>query len=97
MLKLTKVGRNNISESITKVQEELNTLPAKSLDKFKELTPVRSGNARRKTKLRGNEIEADYPYANRLNEGWSRQAPDGIETPFMKWVSAQVKKILRKR
>lgn len=41
----------------------------------------RPGNARRSTVLRGNSIEANYPYAKRLEEGWSSQAPDGMTEP----------------
>ena len=39
------------------------------------------GNARRKTVLKGNEIQANYPYAKRLEEGYSSQAPDGMTEP----------------
>jgi hypothetical protein len=48
------------------------------------------GNARRKTKLQGNEIQADYPYAKRLEEGWSTQAPDGMTKPTIEEIRAYV-------
>lgn len=41
------------------------------------------GNARRKTVLKGNEIQANYPYAKRLEEGYSSQAPDGMTKPTL--------------
>ena len=44
------------------------------------------GNARRKTVLRSNEIQANYPYAKRLEEGWSSQAPKGMTEPTIKEV-----------
>ena len=61
-------------------------------DHFKSITPVKSGNARNKTKVkvakqfdtRGNKIEAKYPYAGRLDEGWSKQARRGMSDPTIK-------------
>lgn len=65
-------------------------------DSFKNNTPVgdpnrwkskraprgyRPGNARRSTVLKSNTIEANYPYAQRLEEGWSSQAPNGMTEP----------------
>lgn len=44
------------------------------------------GNARRKTVLKGNEIQANYPYAKRLEEGYSSQAPDGMTKPTLQEV-----------
>lgn len=52
----------------------------KSKSKPKNYKP---GNARRKTILRGNQIEANYPYAQRLEEGWSSQAPKGMTEPTL--------------
>ncbi len=42
------------------------------------------GNARRKTVLKGNEVQANYPYAQRLEEGYSSQAPNGMTEPTLK-------------
>jgi hypothetical protein len=45
-------------------------------------TPIRTGNARSHTDLRGKTtIVADYPYAERLDEGYSPQAPAGMSRP----------------
>lgn len=49
---------------------------------FKAVTPIDSGNAKRRTKKQGNDaIHADYAYAGRLNRGWSGQAKDGMAQP----------------
>jgi hypothetical protein len=50
-------------------------------DYFRSTTPIRSGNARRRTRRQGDEIQANYPYAQRLDTGYSRQAPDGMTEP----------------
>lgn len=57
---------------------------------FVDNTPIRSGNARRNTKLRGNIIDADYPYAQRLEEGYSRQSPKGMTEPTLEAVREYV-------
>jgi hypothetical protein len=66
------------------------------LKEFKALTPIRSGNARSNTDLTNkNEIVGNYAYAQRLDRGWSRQAPRGMIGPFTKWWIDQLKRIAR--
>jgi hypothetical protein len=48
---------------------------------FRASTPIRSGNARRSTVMVGNEIRAQYPYATRLDQGYSKQSPEGMTQP----------------
>lgn len=63
---------------------------------YRNETPVRSGNARNKTKLRRNTIKSGYPYAGRLDEGWSKQAPDGMTKPTIEEIENLVDKEVRK-
>lgn len=63
---------------------------------FTANTPIRSGNARSNTDLKGNEIQANYPYATRLDNGYSRQKPQGMTKPTIKWLQDYVKKHLGK-
>ena len=56
-------------------------------------TPVRSGNARRSTSLVNNEIHADYAYALRLDQGWSKQyGGQGMSKPTLAAVQQYIKK-----
>jgi hypothetical protein len=48
---------------------------------FHRITPRDTGNARRNTRLKDKQILADYGYAGRLDEGWSKQAPTGMSDP----------------
>lgn len=59
-------------------------------------TPIDSGNARRRTKLRGDTIKSDYPYAARLDEGWSNQAPKGFTEPTIKEIDRLIDKEIRR-
>jgi hypothetical protein len=54
-------------------------------------TPIRSGNARRKTKKGVNQVVADYPYAQRLQDNASPQTlGKGIAQPTIDDVRAYV-------
>lgn len=85
------------TEEITKmtkaIKKDLAALPKEAHAEFVSLTPIRSGNARRRTDLVGSTIRADYPYAERLDNGWSKQAPRGMTKPFEKWFERRVKQI----
>jgi hypothetical protein len=90
-----------VSNEIVKRLEELKKLLSdKEIAKegfkfFRSKTPVLSGNARRKTFLNGTTIEADYPYARRLDDGYSKKAKDGMTEPTIdhlkKWIEDKSK------
>ena len=77
--------------------KQLANYPQDAEDKFVSLTPIRSGNARNNTRLVNNSyIDANYAYAQRLDQGWSRQAPNGMTKPFEAWMKTKVKQIFGK-
>lgn len=55
-------------------------------------TPRVTGNARRNTKLTGDRILAQYPYAQRLDQGSSKQAPDGMSVPTVEYIKKYIDK-----
>jgi hypothetical protein len=59
---------------------------------FRKITPFKTGNAKRNTFLNKDTIEATYPYARRLDEGYSPQARDGMTKPTEAYVQEWVKK-----
>ncbi len=84
---------------MSKIVDRLNTI-TKTLNsqnlaqhaykKFVELTPVKTGNARKNTRLTGTTIIADYAYGDVLDKGrgirdgqmrGSEQAPVGMTKP----------------
>lgn len=91
-----KVEKDDITKSLTKIQENLKRLPQEAYNFWVSKTPKDTGNARRKTSLKGNTIVADYPYADRLDKGWSKQAPDGMSEPTSKFIEKRLKQIMRK-
>lgn len=91
----------NIDDKLTPIlkgmQKELASYPADALKEFKALTPIDTGNARRRTTLVNNDtIEANYAYAKPLDEGHSKQAPYGMTKPFEKWQRTKSKRIFGK-
>lgn len=82
-----------ISRRLAQLQTELSaeSLAREGFDVFKPATPIAKGNARRKTQLRGSDIVADYPYAGRLDQGHSKQAPDGMIKPTVEHVQQYIK------
>ena len=63
---------------------------------FVDETPIRTGNARRNTYNKGDEIYAAYPYAKRLDQGWSHQSPQGMVKPTIQAVRDYIKRMLGK-
>jgi hypothetical protein len=62
---------------------------------FKSHTPIRTGNARRNTFRADDEIVADYPYAQRLDEGYSRQAPRGMTEPTIEYMEQLFEQLIK--
>jgi hypothetical protein len=86
---------DNITNKVKRIQRELKQLPAEVHKEFVNTTPIRSGNARRNTKLQGNEIKANYPYAKKLDEGYSPQAPNGMTKPVEQFMKRRINQILK--
>lgn len=95
-MKGVTVVKNTMSPSITKIQGQLEGLAKQAYTEFVKQTPVRSGNARRRTKLQNNTIVADYAYARKLDEGHSKQSPQGMSKPTEEFIKIQLDKIMRK-
>lgn len=90
---------NKITSDLKRVQKQLDKLPEEAYKFFKAQTPIRSGNARRKTRFEKakEEIVADYPYAERLDNGYSKQSPKGMTKPTEQYIKKRLKQIMRKK
>lgn len=88
-MKIVKTS-DKITPSVKRIIKKLDDVPEDAYKIFVKETPVADGYARSHTRLEGDTIVADYPYAQRLDEGYSRQAPEGMTKPTIK----KVKKIL---
>ena len=88
---------NNLTSSLKKINDKLKKLPEEGYHFFVAQTPIKTGNARRNTnfnKSRG-EIDASYPYASRLDEGYSKQSPKGMVKPTEEYLKKRATQIMR--
>lgn len=101
-----KVDISGLSKKLQQLADVPDDVMKSAYDVFKKTTPVKSGNARRRTRLSDSEIQADYAYAAVLDGGRRRengrevgstQAPKGMSEPTIaairKKIDAEVKKI----
>lgn len=92
-----RLRKNKIKKHVGQVRKRFSTLPKLAFRHWVKITPKDTGNAKRKTRLRKDEIVAKYPYAERLDEGYSKQAPKGMFKPTFEYIKKVSKKMLRKR
>lgn len=107
MLSISIQIKKNLIPNITrKINLALNRFPAEVHQQFVRATPIDTGNARRRTRLRGNIIHAAYRYAKVLDKGrhvtnrgvrGSKQAPNGMSKPVKAWAIRRFRQILRKK
>lgn len=90
----------NITDQITpdleKKIRQLQPVPKDTFQFFRAHTPIRTGNARARTRFIDNEIQANYAYAEKLDQGASRQAPDGMTKPTSAYFTKRINAILGK-
>ena len=87
---------SQVSKLFDQAEAVSKTLVKETYDYFVDATPIRTGNARRSTRLRGTTIDANYPYAERLDEGSSRQAPKGMSGPTEKFLEKRIDDLIGK-
>lgn len=77
---------SNIADRLNRITHTLNSnqLTQVAYTAFVANTPIKTGNARRNTRIQGNSIKADYPYAQRLEDNYSPQTKgQGIVNPTL--------------
>jgi hypothetical protein len=103
---LTVTFNNTLTKSLTKIKQKLQKLPQEAYKVFKDETPVKTGFAKRNTKLKGSTIEANYGYAEVLDKGrhmtrrgmrGSKQAPVGMSKPTTAYIKKRLAQIVKGR
>lgn len=91
-------SEDGIGLRLNQLSKDLNQLPAQATKKMKELTPIDTGNARRRTQLKNKTtITADYAYATALDNGHSKQAPIGMTKPLFVWLKNKTDLIILRK
>jgi hypothetical protein len=83
-----------INRRLKQIEKEITAeaMAKEGHDYFRKVTPFKTGNAKRNTTLNKDTIQANYPYARRLDEGYSPQARNGMTQPTIAFVQEWVKK-----
>lgn len=93
-----------MSSSLKRIQKKLSNVPKEAYKEFVKNTPIKTGNAKRNTKLKGKTIEANYAYAKVLDKGrhmtsrgmrGSEQAPEGMTKPTEDFIKKRIGQIIR--
>jgi len=72
------------------------TVVKQSLPKLKKETPIDSGNARRRTRRQRLKIKSDYGYAGKLDDGWSKQSPNGFTDPTIDYMERRIDTLIKR-
>lgn len=75
---------------MTNLKQNVKDLSKGAHEVFIDNTPIDTGNARRKTRLQGDKIIADYNYSQKLDEGYSRKKPKGMTLPTEQWIEDEL-------
>ena len=91
-----KVNSRIFEKRMKKLSKIPDETMVKSYPFLRNKTPVRSGNARNRTKLNKstNTIKSNYGYAGKLDEGFSQQAPKGFTDPTIDFMDKTVDQLL---
>lgn len=92
---MAKVDLSSFNQQMAKLKEQFSDLPEAAHREFVKNTPIKTGNARRNTDLRDTRIVADYNYSQELDQGRSRQSPDGMVKPTEQWIRNEVDRRLK--
>lgn len=88
---MSRIDSRQFQQLLDDLEQIAPTVMKSAESEFIKSTPVRSGNARRNTKLKNDTtILANYAYAGRLDEGWSKQAPGGMTDPTIDFIEREV-------
>ena len=77
---------------MTNLEKNVKDLSKGAHQVFVDNTPKNTGNAKRKTRLTGDKIIADYDYSQKLDEGYSKKKPDGMTKPTEKFIQEYINK-----
>jgi len=93
---MTVKTTDKITRSLQRIEQKIDQLPKQAFDYWVKITPKLSGNARQRTRFARDKILAQYPYAERLDQGYSKKAPQGMSQPTQKFIDQEMRKLLRK-
>ena len=92
-----KVDTSQALKAMKKLTDMPDEVMTDAFPFLKGKTPIKEGNARNKTRYRSRDlsIRSEYGYAGRLDDGWSKQAPQGFTEPTIKEIDKLIDQYIR--
>ena len=91
-----KVNDDIFEKRMRKLDKLPKNVLREALPKMRKNTPKDKGYARSRTKLVGNKLKADYPYAGALDAGSSKQAPNGFTKPTIEDIDNIAERLVKR-
>ena len=89
-------GADSIRSELSKEIDDLKAFVASTFtSEVKSRTPIDTGNARRGWQQRTSQIENRVPYIERLEGGYSKQAPNGFVNQAINATVSKTKRIIK--
>ena len=89
-----KLNTSDLKRLEKEIEDAISSSMSDTYKYYRKETPVRSGNARNKTKYTASsdkfKISSNYDYADRLDKGWSKQSPKGFTDPSFDYLEKQI-------
>lgn len=100
MISVVFNSKRVIAELSNDVDQMVRSISTDLFNTVKQFTPVRSGRAKRSWRLRKErkysyEVSNRVPYIDRLDEGYSKQAPQGMTRPALREVLNRARRRFR--
>lgn len=101
---MAKVRTEKLRQKFAKARGLKKSVMQDAFEYFRKLTPIKTGNARRNTRLNNDQIQANYQYAEVLDKGrhmtpkgprGSAQAPRGMSQPTLEKFYFWIKKYMK--
>ena len=89
-VKIQVIGDTSLPGLRAAVDNVIQRLVPELQTQIRSRTPIDTGRARRGWQTRNNIVENKLPYIERLEKGWSRQAPNGF---MRQGITAAIKNI----
>lgn len=77
-VKVQVVGDTSLAGLTAAIDDVVKRLVPEIQSQIQRRTPIKTGNARRGWQTRQSTVENKVPYIERLERGYSRQAPNGF-------------------
>lgn len=98
MIQFNVKNLTTVQSKLKSIKTQIAKVPEEAYKVFVQNTPIKTGNARRSTKLKGKQtIEANYPYAQRLDNGYSKQSRKGMTKPTTDFIRKRIRQITKGR